>query len=433
MTLPLPVDVLGKIPFELQYGTNQPDSEFLTITAAEIAAGASEDPYFVVDPLGGVRLQAELDAATSPGSSYPRSELREVNADGTLASWDAAVGIHWMLVEGVWEHIPGGKPNLVGAQIHGPSSDKLEVVTDATGVLARVNGTSKNKPKLAATVKDGDTYQIFILVASGVCSLFYNDLTKPKLTFKIGTKGNYFKAGAYVNDTVAAGGAKEFGAVRITKLVVGHNVPAPNAPAPPVLPPVTPPVVVPVTPPVTIPEPPVTAQTVVMIIRHGEKPDDDNNHNLDQQGYLRANALADVFAVAPLRAGLSHPDRLYASEGTTKSRRPVETLTPTAARLGGGGTAMPIVTKYAADDGDKAGKEVAKLTGVTLMCWEHDNIPSIVKALGGTVTPKIPKAWPDDRFDEIWVFTKTAKGWSFVQVPELIPGMVPADSDTPIK
>jgi hypothetical protein len=30
-----------------------------------------------------------------------------------------------------------------------------------------------------------------------------------------------------------------------------------------------------------------------------------------------------------------------------------------------------------------------------------------------------PSEWPEDRFDVVWTFTKTAAGWHFAQMPEL--------------
>jgi hypothetical protein len=47
-----------------------------------------------------------------------------------------------------------------------------------------------------------------------------------------------------------------------------------------------------------------------------------------------------------------------------------------------------------------------------------------------SVTPKPPSDWPDDRFDLVWTFTKTADGWQFAQMPELV---LPGDQDTVIK
>jgi len=47
-------------------------------------------------------------------------------------------------------------------------------------------------------------------------------------------------------------------------------------------------------------------------------------------------------------------------------------------------------------------------------------IPAIAEAFPG-VTPTLPSGWPDDRFDVVWTFTRTADGWHFAQLPELLP------------
>ena len=48
-------------------------------------------------------------------------------------------------------------------------------------------------------------------------------------------------------------------------------------------------------------------------------------------------------------------------------------------------------------------------------------------APGVTLPP--PGDWPNDRFDVIWTFTRTADGWHFAQQPELL---LPHDQDSVI-
>ena len=57
--------------------------------------------------------------------------------------------------------------------------------------------------------------------------------------------------------------------------------------------------------------------------------------------------------------------------------------------------------------------------GTTLISWQHGEIPAIVAAFP-SVTPAPPTQWPDDRFDVVWTLTKTADGWHFAQLPELL-------------
>ena len=163
-----------------------------------------------------------------------------------------------------------------------------------------------------------------------------------------------------------------------------------------------------------------------MILRHGEKPPDDgpphgidadgdkSEHSLTTTGWARAGALVELFASARSAppAGLLRPGRLYASQGDSKSRRPLETLTPLAARLG-----LTVDTSHAKADTAALAADLRAAGGVALVSWEHDAIPAIALALG-TVTPPPPSEWPDDRFDLVWVLAANGAGWTFAQVPQ---------------
>jgi hypothetical protein len=68
----------------------------------------------------------------------------------------------------------------------------------------------------------------------------------------------------------------------------------------------------------------------------------------------------------------------------------------------------------------------SKLSGPTLVAWEHRGIPTIVSYLG-QVTP--PTSWPDSVFDTVFVFTCSDSGWNFAQVPQML---LAGDSTEPI-
>ncbi|WP_372411335.1 hypothetical protein [Streptomyces luteireticuli] len=173
----------------------------------------------------------------------------------------------------------------------------------------------------------------------------------------------------------------------------------------------------------------------LMIIRHAEKPrekDDgkkppfgvtedgeQNEHALVVRGWQRAGALTGLFAPdggASPRPGLRRPSAVYAADGHDggKGLRPAETVAPLAAKLG-----LRVNTDYGQGDESALVKEVSGRHGATLVSWEHHRISHIVKKLG-TVRPAPPDAWPDDRFDLVWVFTREGKGWRFQQVPQLL-------------
>jgi hypothetical protein len=74
-------------------------------------------------------------------------------------------------------------------------------------------------------------------------------------------------------------------------------------------------------------------------------------------------------------------------------------------------------------------KHVLAQPGPVLISWQHGEIPAIAEAFPG-VKPTPPSEWPDDRFDVVWTFTKTADGWQFAQIPELV---LPEDEASVIK
>jgi broad specificity phosphatase PhoE len=183
--------------------------------------------------------------------------------------------------------------------------------------------------------------------------------------------------------------------------------------------------------------------STIFVIRHAEKPDakhqgvneagSNDNESLTPLGWQRAGGLAVFFGP---KGGLPAPDRIFAAAAEkekvaphqkvgSKSNRPLETVTPLAAKLGI--TAMDTYTK-----GEEAGLvgEVVKLGGATLICWQHEAIPEIAKLIMGTQAG-IPDPWPDDRFDVVWCFTRIGAGkpWTFNQVCQRL---LAGDSRSPI-
>jgi hypothetical protein len=191
--------------------------------------------------------------------------------------------------------------------------------------------------------------------------------------------------------------------------------------------------------PVTAPDavaPPATA-TVVMVIRHAEKPEGkkpgfdaqgrEDDSSLTRTGWDRAHRLVDLFAPAQgsPRPGLTRPATIYAAgandEGEGKRTR--ETVTPLAERLG-----VRTDTSYGKGEEDALVEHVLAQPGPALITWQHSGLPEIAAAFP-SVTPTPPSEWPDDRFDVVWTFTKTDDGWHFAQMPQLA---LPQDDSSPI-
>jgi len=192
-------------------------------------------------------------------------------------------------------------------------------------------------------------------------------------------------------------------------------------------------------------QPPAAAPpALIYVIRHGEKPADppagatgaapsgppfgvdsqgnQDDHSLLPRGWQRSGALAALFdpATGPLQAGLQVPGTLlspsYGSTAKTQEHRTYQTIQGLSERLG-----VPIVSDYAeGSEPALASQVVSQYSGVVLICWEHDHIPSLASSLPVTPGTAIPQAWPGGRFDVVWTFTLVpgTSQYAFGQVPQ---------------
>jgi broad specificity phosphatase PhoE len=172
----------------------------------------------------------------------------------------------------------------------------------------------------------------------------------------------------------------------------------------------------------------------LMLVRHAEKPDESadgvtpdgasDEESLIVRGWQRAGALAQFFRVRS-----EYTPRVIFAAGTghkSNSKRPMQTVTPLAALLKHD-QGFEFITKYLKDDLQDPIDNVLPRQGPVLIAWEHKLIPALIGLLPNA--PKVPDAWPDDRFDMVWVLDRMASGWTFSQVPQLL---LAGDSSDPI-
>ena len=73
-------------------------------------------------------------------------------------------------------------------------------------------------------------------------------------------------------------------------------------------------------------------------------------------------------------------------------------------------------------------QEVLAVHGVVLIAWDHKILPSLIGLLPNA--PMVPSAWPEHRFDMVWIVEREGEGWRFSQHPQLL---LACDSAEPIK
>jgi hypothetical protein len=186
--------------------------------------GAYTNPafFFMNGAHSGVVFRANAGGVTTSGSSYPRSELREMSGGGKAnASWSNTSGVHTMEVREAITHLPAAKPDVVAAQIHDASDDVVEVRLEGSVLSAQYND-GKNSIVLDGGYQLGSAYNLKIVAANGLISVFYNGAHKGDIP-KSGS-GWYFKAGCYTQSNTSKGDAPTaYGEVAIYSLGVSHT------------------------------------------------------------------------------------------------------------------------------------------------------------------------------------------------------------------
>lgn len=152
----------------------------------------------------------------------------------------------------------------------------------------------------------------------------------------------------------------------------------------------------------------------ILVIRHAEKPGPGGSvgvseagiqdpNELSVRGWQRAGALTQLFRTDSGRhPSLTRPDWLVAASpaGHYLSRRAISTLTPLSRLLD-----VPIERQFAPGEEAALADHLNKLEGTALVAWRHQGIPTLAAHLMGT--DEVPDTWPNERYDLVWLFTRT--------------------------
>ncbi len=206
----------------------------------------------------GMIFKAPTDGGTTSNSNNPRSELREMTADGKeKAAWSTTVGVHSMEIEQSVDVLQlGSKPHVVVGQIHDADDDvtvfRMEGNTTGSRDIAKLwitKGDTTHGFLVTDAYRIGTKFRVGFQVKNGIISYTFNG--RPvNFTLTKNTTGCYFKAGSYNqsggNVTLMADGKSDYAQVTIYNIQVCHDgVCHGNAPGeskPPIEPPVEPPI-----------------------------------------------------------------------------------------------------------------------------------------------------------------------------------------------
>lgn len=216
-------------------------------TAAEvkpIPQNYSNPPYFYTVS-DGLIFSAPTNGATTSGSPYPRSELRELNADGSNAAWgisDGGVLSATLAVNEVPKLSGGGDGRVIVGQIHGPKDELCRLYYDNGRLYFHDDKAGNGKEtKFVLKSNSGETtaiplnasfsYTIRATSSQLEVTATYNGKTylaaEPISSFWPG-KPLYFKAGAYVQVGKPGSGAGSTGTGKGTVTFYALSIPSHN-------------------------------------------------------------------------------------------------------------------------------------------------------------------------------------------------------------
>jgi poly(beta-D-mannuronate) lyase len=182
-------------------------------------AGFHDGAFRVVEA---VQFTVSCGQQPQPGPGFPRSELREMNPDGTPASWPTTSGVHRMDLNLRVTHLPVAVPKLVCAQIHGviPADYLILVVLDGPRLYV------KYKDGVAGVLDQdyqlGTYFGLTLQASQGYLDVFYNGAHLVRQV--MAEPACYFKAGCYLQSSTSLGDqAAAYGQVEITTLALSHR------------------------------------------------------------------------------------------------------------------------------------------------------------------------------------------------------------------
>lgn len=196
----------------------QPDEIF----QPELDTFEQPPQFWLDDTFLSVVFRAEVDGVTTSGSSYPRSELREMTPGGQdEAAWSTTSGRHAMTIQQAIVALPPGKPHVVAGQIHDAEDDLVMIRLEESHLF--VEGGGDELGTLDPDYELGTVFTVRIVAENGTIDIYYEDLATPAVTVERDAEGCYFKAGAYTQSNLEYDEPGAYGEVAIHDLSVEHR------------------------------------------------------------------------------------------------------------------------------------------------------------------------------------------------------------------
>jgi hypothetical protein len=232
----VPTEILRAWKLQLPVPPTTGGGAVQELEGAALAAYRSD--WFDVLAGGALRFRAPTDGATTSGSKYPRSELREMAGPGARASWSIIRGGHHLEIVQAITAQPRGKPDVVAGQIHDGNDDLVVVRLEGRRLIVDVRG--KEVALLSGHYVLGQQFAVHFWAGGGRVKVFHYPggsppdgwwrAFQPAASFEADVDGCYFKVGCYTQsncDTEAARGQvcgpDNYAEVVVTSVQLAHT------------------------------------------------------------------------------------------------------------------------------------------------------------------------------------------------------------------
>ncbi|MFJ5259884.1 polysaccharide lyase family 7 protein [Streptomyces sp. NPDC088387] len=185
----------------------------------------SSTPWFTTNAnCTAILMRAAVNGATTSNSGYPRSELREMTADGSgNASWPSTSGTHTMVFDEAITQLPKVKPHVMAGQIHDSDSDVTAFRLEGSSLYITSYNNTHYK-LVTSNYKLGTRFQGKFVAHDGKVDVYYNGTKLATVTAAFSS--GYFKAGDYTQancNNSSPCNTSNYGEVALYSVKVTHN------------------------------------------------------------------------------------------------------------------------------------------------------------------------------------------------------------------
>ncbi|MBP8538157.1 polysaccharide lyase family 7 protein [Streptomyces sp. MK37H] len=193
---PAPASAIGlSTGWKLQLPTPNSSGSPLEVKQPQLSTYDKAPWFTTASSCDAILMRAAVNGATTSNTGYPRSELREMTADGSATTgWSSTTGTHTMVVDEAITHLPSGKPHVMAGQIHDATSDVTSFRLEGTNLYITSYNTTHYK-LVTSGYKLGDRFQGKFVAHDGKVDVYYNGTLQATVNAKFGS--GYFKAGDY--------------------------------------------------------------------------------------------------------------------------------------------------------------------------------------------------------------------------------------------